>query len=82
MNVTLYEHRCPTCRKLLVKGVVYVGTIQIKCLRCKSLVDIAGAYGLELISPQEDSVTSRLKKTRIDTYSPEFAKAQDTAKKA
>ena len=32
----MIEHRCPVCRRLLIKGKVI--DVQIKCPKCKKLV--------------------------------------------
>lgn len=37
------EYRCSSCKKLLGKGGVFNGSIQIKCKRCGTLQTIVGA---------------------------------------
>ncbi|WP_432735821.1 Com family DNA-binding transcriptional regulator [Maridesulfovibrio sp. FT414] len=34
------EHRCPVCRRLLMKGKVI--EVQVKCPKCKKLVTLTG----------------------------------------
>ena len=38
----LHEYRCPECRKLLFKGLLVGGAIEIKCARCAVLRTIEG----------------------------------------
>ncbi len=35
------EYRCPNDNKLLFKGLIVEGEIEIKCKQCKDIIDIA-----------------------------------------
>ncbi|NDV28035.1 Com family DNA-binding transcriptional regulator [Desulfovibrio sp. JC010] len=34
------EHRCPVCRRLLLKGKII--EVQVKCPKCKKIVKLIG----------------------------------------
>lgn len=40
MSLALHEYRCPTCHKLLFKGVVVEAEIEVMCKGCKSVATI------------------------------------------
>jgi PAS domain S-box-containing protein len=51
MNEILSEHRCP-CGKMLFRGLILTGNVEIKCRFCKALRTIPGLSG-DLSSPHQ-----------------------------
>jgi len=60
----LLEYRCPECHKLLFKGALVGGAVEIKCGRCNALRTIEGTNE-EILLCFKEECPNRVKRSPL-----------------
>jgi LSD1 subclass zinc finger protein len=45
----LHDHRCRDCRKLLFRGLLIEGTVEIKCKHCHAVNEVSASNAADLL---------------------------------